>query len=213
MIRQSYSKYAIKFHIRRQLDDDYEMNYRSFPHTDFPVVILENGEPCYKIMNYSLIPSWSKDRRPKFATYNARIETICDKATWREPIKSKHCLVGFTSFFESCYKGTHAGNVVEFKSPESEILVAAGIWSEWTDRSTGEVLESFAMITTEPSQFIKTVGHDRSPLFVRDDFMDEWLSKSVSCNEAKVRLLESCHEPNFTVEIERPLKAGWEKRR
>lgn len=187
---------------------------RAFPHTEFPVVLEEDGKRVIKLMNYSLVPSWSKVKKPKFSTYNARIETICEKPTWKTPIVEKRVLVPVSSFFESCYEGSHAGNIVEFKSKENENWTVAGMASEWVDKETGEILESFAIITTSPSDYIQGVGHDRSPFFLKSDKIDDWLEAEFkNCREA-TDFLKKVHEPlsESELKIERALKPGWDKK-
>lgn len=215
MIQQNAKKYAEFFDVAiSPFADSEEIQIRAFPHTEFPVIVELNHRRSIKWMNYSLVPPWSESRKPKFSTYNARIETLCEKPTWREPIKNKRCLVGITSFFESCYEGSHAGNIVQFKSPRSQIWAAAGIWSEWVDKNTGEIFDSFAIITTEPSEFIRGIGHDRSPVFLNAKDFDSWLSEETKpCGELKNFLLAHFHKlTQAEVVIERPLKPGWEKR-
>lgn len=215
MIRQSAKQYGLVFDIRDLSNNLDYWSQRVFPHKEFPVVIAEEGQRVVKQMNYSLVPKWSQVRRPKFSTYNCRIESVCEKPTWREPIKRHRCLVGFTSFYESCYEGSHAGNVVEFQQAEHGLLVAAGIWEQWVDKSTGEVLDSFAIITTKPDPYIKSVGHDRSPLFLpqSNEVFTEWLDiEPKVCAKAKDFLLSSYQPPDLKVDIERPLKAGWDKK-
>jgi putative SOS response-associated peptidase YedK len=41
---------------------------------------------------------------------------------------------------------------------------------------TGEVIDSFAIVTTEPDEFIKKTGHDRSPLFLPEAQWSHWLA-------------------------------------
>ena len=164
-------------------------------------------------MNYSLVPHWSKVQRPKFATYNARIETIHEKPTWREPLKTKRCLIGISSFFESCYQGSHEGNIVEFRHPDQKIWAIAGLWSEWIDPASGEVLESFAIVTTQPSKYIRSIGHDRSPLFIEKKNISSWLNQEPMSPMAAQSVLYDIHSPleNSQILIERPLKSGWNK--
>lgn len=215
MLRQSVKQFGLKFEISDLSSNTDYWNLRIFPHGSFPVVIEEDGHRIVKEMNYSLIPNWSNVRKPKFSTYNCRLETICEKPTWRTPVQSRRCLVGLTSFFESCYQGSHSGNVVEFISQNEELLVAAGIWEQWVDKTTGELVNSFAIITHIPNDFIKSVGHDRSPLFLPQatDVLERWLKPhSISCQSAKDFLLENKIYPELSVKIERPLKPGWKSR-
>lgn len=209
MLQQNAKKFGIHYKVRMDEDFGETLKIRVFPHTEYPVIIEKEGTREVHTMNYSLIPSWSKERKPKFSTYNARVETLCKKPTWREPVKTRRCLIGLTSFFESCYSGTHAGNIVEFfPSTEGQLLSAAGIWGEWIDKSTGEIVESFAMITTKPSSFIEKVGHDRSPLFLPESAYSEWLKeKPWTCDRAQEFLLDSYKSPNLDVKIDQELKS------
>lgn len=216
MVQQSLRKYGLNFDIdiRQQLEFGDDLDYRCFPHSEFSVVLNNLGIRTIKMMNYSLIPKWSKERKPKFTTYNARIESLCEKATWKEPIQSSRCLIGLTAFFESCYEGTHAGNVVQFKSIDGELLAAAGIYEQWVDKSNGEIVDSFAIITTAPSEYIKTIGHDRSPFFINRGYFNEWLStENMKCADAISFLKNAHYTPKLSVKNERPLKSGWINRK
>ncbi|MBI1366846.1 MAG: hypothetical protein GC153_12935 [Alphaproteobacteria bacterium] len=51
----------------------------------------------------------------------------------------------------------------------------AGIWDEWTDVDTGEVILSCAIITTGPNEFMKPL-HDRMPAILGRDQADAWFS-------------------------------------
>ncbi len=184
------------------LDD--EIKVRAFPHQAFPVIIQEDNTNKIKVMNYSLIPSWSKVSKPKFATYNARVETIDEKPTWIKPLETSRCLVPITSFFESCYEGTHGGNIVEFIG--HEILTLAGVFNSWINKETGEVIDSFAVVTKEPYPFVKMVGHDRSPIYLDEKYHKGWLDKDLNkISEVKSFLENLTNEPSLTVRIERAL--------
>jgi putative SOS response-associated peptidase YedK len=190
------------------------VSLRTFPHTPFPVVVKEQDQRVIKLMNYSLIPSWSKMRKPKFSTYNARLESICEKPTWKTSVVQRRCLVPLTSFFESCYEGSHAGNIVEFRAKDQKPWTVAGVTSEWLDKDTGEIVESFAIITTQPSDYIEGVGHDRSPLFLHSDHWDDWIEAEFKNCQQATDFLQQSHAPlkDSEVIIERPLKAGWDKK-
>lgn len=186
--------------------DSESISYRAFPHQDFPVIIKDNNELVLKVMNYSLIPTWSKVAKPKFATYNARVETIDEKPTWIKPLESTRCLVPITAFYESCYEGTHAGNIVEFHS--NDFITLAGVYNSWVNKDTGEVIDSFAVITKEPYPFVKKVGHDRSPIYLDEAYHKGWLDQNLKkIKDVKEFLLDLKDEPNLDVKIERPLKS------
>ncbi len=173
-----------------------------FPHQK-AIVICKNS---IEEMNFSLIPEWSKERKPKFATYNARIESILEKPNWKNSFLKHHCIVPISTFREPVYEGTMAGNIVEFSSDET--LLAAGIYNNWVDKSTGEIVPSFAIITKSPYPFIQKVGHDRSPLFLDSKKAKEWLFNASQSTDELKKYLEKNYKPfdEFTVMKVRELK-------
>lgn len=160
-----------------------------FPYAKAPVITRYNNQNSLRLMSYSLVPSWSKTAKPKFTTYNARLdrpakegdrlELIYEAPTWRQPFKSQRCIVPISGFFESCREGGHAGNIVKFSNQdESDLLLAAGVYDRWTDLNTGEIIDSFAILTDDPVAFILEVGHDRQPVFLNLDNAYKWLDHS-----------------------------------
>lgn len=147
-----------------------------YPHHMAPVIAKNReGKVTVVPMNYSLVPYWSKVRKPKFTTYNARIEEMEQKQTWREPFQKKHCLVPMRYFLESAHFGDFNGYMIKIQSDEP--LIAAGVWDLWINPENQEKVISFAIITTEPSEQIYKAGHDRSPLFLNPKEAVKWLER------------------------------------
>lgn len=208
MIKQSVNAYGARMQIssRTQAVEE-QLEMQVYPHGGFPVV-TQKAERKIEMMRYSLVPRWSKVEKPKFATYNARIESMPEKPTWAKPLTENRCLVAFNGFFESCYEGTHEGQVVRFFAPEEKLLVAAGVYETWVNKESGELIDSFAIITTEPNEFIKQTGHDRSPLFLPDSTWESWLEpRERTATDWQQYLQESHTTPELQVEAVRPLKA------
>lgn len=180
------------------------------PHRLAPVVVFRDQALIAEPMKFSLLPRWSKEPKVKFATHNARLESIVEKPTWRDSFKKRHCIVPMTSFIEPIYEGSEAGHMVAFHKPDMNWLLAAGIWDEWTNKDSGEVIESFSIITTTPLPFVETTGHDRSPLFLNTASAEEWLRAESGDVEW---LTAKADKPEVAVTRFRPMKAGWEKRR
>lgn len=195
--------------------EDY--NIRVLPYQVAPVIAInkhQNSIMQLSPMSYSLVPSWSKEPKVKFATHNARIETVAEKPTWKEPFMTKHCLVPMSGFFESVYEGPEAGNIIKFSSTQNDLLLAAGIYDIWKDpNDLNKKLFSFSILTTEPSAYILEHGHDRSPIFLNFEDGKEWLHTQSEASNLIQLLLSKNQKLELTVSIDRPLKPGWEKRR
>ena len=195
--------------------DDFEQFFDQLivPHRPAPVIVVDGDKVIVKPMRFSLIPRWSKEVKPKFATHNARIESVVDKPTWRDAFQKRHCIVPLTHFLEPIYEGDNAGFMVAFHRPKGEWLNAAGIWEEWASKETGEVVESFSIITTDPPPYIAEVGHDRCPIFLDDTTASEWLRLNEKPQKMVEFLLERYQPGDFALDRHRPMRPGWEKRK
>lgn len=184
---------------------DLEWEPHVYPHTKAPVVTRHEYYNSIRLMNYSLVPFWSKTNRPKFSTYNARLDRVVDgnrleriytTPTWKTPFSSQRCLVPLTGFYESCTTGTHAGHIVKFHSTKSDdLFLAAGVWDKWTDHQTGEIVFSFAIITDNPCDYIQEIGHDRQPVFLKPEDANLWLDSQLLKSEQAYTFLKSRQEP------------------
>jgi putative SOS response-associated peptidase YedK len=83
----------------------------------------------------------------KNLTNNARFETIGEKPTFRTAWKrGQRCLIPASWLQEPNWQ---TGRNIWWRLRRADGLpwMVAGIWSEWTDAVTGEVLPSYAMVT------------------------------------------------------------------
>ena len=96
---------------------------------------------------WALIPWFAKERKLKFPTCNARSEELSEKASYKHPwARDQRCVIPVESFFEPCWEtGKHVP--WRFKQPSGEPWGLAGLWNTWTDKETGEVVESYTMLT------------------------------------------------------------------
>ena len=186
---------------------------RILPHSQAPVILYKEDKYVLELYNFSLIPAWSKVRKPKFATHNTRIETVLEKPTWKRPFLNNHCLVPITDFIEPIYEGKFAGNMVKFELEECVFVPA--IYDHWTDKETGEVIFSFSILTSEPNKIVKRIGHDRSPVFIKQNIktFDNWFDIENNNGDKFIEFLSKQYEPKMKAIIDRPMKSGWEKRK
>lgn len=213
MIKQrNPGRFGLATEARVQIDDF--CGKLIVPYTPAPVLLANGDSQVLTSMRYSLVPSWSKEAKVKFATHNARLESIDEKPTWKTVFSERHCLVPLTDFIEPIYEGEYAGNMVAFHNKDGGMLYAAGVWDEWTNKQTGEVLRTFAIITFDPPPFVAQIGHDRCPVFLNEETGAEWLSNAGEpVPTLKTFLFERNFVPDLQVEISRPMRPGWEKRK
>lgn len=193
---------------------DHLFEQRVVPFRYAPVVVGVKGERRVKAMRFHLTPRWAKTEKVKWATYNARLDSILDKASFRQAFRENRCLVLMNQFVEPIYEGKWAGHMVRFHEEEDQLLAAAGIYDEWVHPETGEVIESFAIVTNEPSEFVEQIGHDRQPVFPEPGIWDEWLQPGLVTGKKLQELLAlNPAHLEFAVSDDRPMRPGWEKRK
>jgi len=112
-------------------------------------------------MTWGFVPHWSKeDLRTKII--NARLETLQEKPSFR---KAKRCLIPANGFFE-WDKSFKPSKPVDFHLANDTPFAFAGLWDEWADKATGEVRETFCIVTTSAAPPVAGI-HDRMPVILQ----------------------------------------------
>jgi putative SOS response-associated peptidase YedK len=152
-------------------------------------VVLETGkERIISQLKWGLIPSWAKDADIGNRMINARAETVQEKPSFRDAFKKRRCIIPATGFYEWQKKGSGAKQPFYFYLKDKDVFGFAGLFEEWTDQETGELLETCTIITTEANEVLKPV-HDRMPVILKPEDYDEWLDPQENKAEKLRRLL------------------------
>ena len=157
-------------------------NYNIAPDSFQPVVRLshETGELEFAVMKWGLVPYWSKTPKATFSSINARSETLETSGAWREPFKRRRCLIPAEFFFE-WEPPTPEDKKRKITKPwavslkESELFSFGGIWDRWNDKASGQYLESFSIVTTDPNEVLEPF-HNRCPLIIEPKDYRRWLT-------------------------------------
>jgi putative SOS response-associated peptidase YedK len=122
-----------------------------FPSYEAPFIRADgdSSEPQRELVvgQWNLIPWFAKERKLKFPTSNARSEELAAKASYKHPwARGQRCIIPVVNFYEPNWEsGKHIP--WRFKRADGELWGLAGLWSTWTDKATGEIVESFTMLT------------------------------------------------------------------
>jgi len=96
--------------------------------------------------SFGLIPHWSKDAKIAKFTYNARIETVANKPSFKDAWRLKRlCIIPAESIYEPDWR---SGRAVSTRIYRSDLMPMgiAGIWTGWRAPG-GEIIRSFSMLT------------------------------------------------------------------
>lgn len=177
-----------EFKVGRKNANLFEPRYNIAPSQMIDVVFAPENERILSQLKWGLVPSWSKDAATSKGLINARAETITEKPSFREAFKSRRCIIPASGFYEWQKKGTGAKQPFYFYPKEKEIFGFAGLWEEWLDKSSGELLETCTIITTEANEVLKPV-HDRMPVILKSESYGEWLDATVKDTNKLQKLL------------------------
>jgi putative SOS response-associated peptidase YedK len=153
-------------------------SYNVCPQSFQPVVRLDadTGERRLAIMRWGLVPSWAKDVKIGYSTINARAETLTTSNTFRDAFILRRCLVPADYFYEWKKLDAKAKQPYAIALKDGSIFAFAGFWERWKDRTTGQPLETYSIITTDPNELISELAiHDRMPAILKPSDYARWL--------------------------------------
>ena len=120
------------------LDEQYHVNAFTFPR--YPIITSSDE---VQVFNWGLIPFWVRSEEDateiRKMTLNARVDTIFEKPSFREPIMKKRCIVPSTGYFEWRHEGAnkipyyiYVYSYINVTSRLSSDLLPAGFHLQWT---------------------------------------------------------------------------------
>lgn len=153
------------------------------------------------IGQWGLVPWFAKTPRLSYSTNNARFEEITTKASFKNSwAQGKRCIIPAVSFDEPNWE-TGRNIWWRFRRADGAPWGLAGLWNTWIDKSTGEVVESYTMLTLNADRHPlmnrmhkpdPKLGPDqqdkRSVVPIELDDVDTWLAGSQEAAAALVRL-------------------------
>ena len=171
---------------------DWRPSYNIRPTDPVPIVLesTKTGEVVRRLelARWSLVPSFSKELKLKYPTFNARSEDAAAKASYKSSVVSKRALIPASGYYEW---RTVGGTKTPFyiHDPDGTLAFAA-LYSWWRNHALPDddparwVLT--ATILTMPTVPHLAEIHDRNPVPLPRDFWDSWLSTEIAGDQSLV---------------------------
>jgi putative SOS response-associated peptidase YedK len=156
----------------------FEPRYNIAPSQPIAAVLETDGERMVSELRWGLIPAWAKDAAIGSKLINARAETLSEKPSFKNAFRSRRCIIPASGFYEWAKKGAHAKQPFYFYLKEKPVFGFAGLWEEWLDKESGELVETCTIITTEANEVLEPV-HDRMPVILKAENYDQWLDEKL----------------------------------
>ena len=130
---------------------------------------------------WGLVPWWAKDSSIGARAFNAKSETVRDKPMFRSAIDKQRCIIPADAFYE--WAPAARGDPIRRKRPwcfrasGSGLLLFGGLWEQWRPREAQSAppLLTCTILTTDANELVAQV-HDRMPVLIAEEDLEEWLS-------------------------------------
>lgn len=160
-----------------------------YPRALGPFIRAVHGQLDLVVGRWGLIPHFAKSAALAYQTNNARSEELAAKPTYRQPwARGQRCIIPALSFDEPCWE-TGRNVWWRFARADGAPWGLAGLWNTWIDKATGELVESYTMLTLnadahplmrrmhKPNPSLSAGDQDkRSVVAIETDDVELWLN-------------------------------------
>lgn len=172
---------------------------RIYPGYFAPVIIREKGKRVIKAMRYRIRPAASTHELPsKYNVFNARMDALEKRHTWKKLFMKNHALFPFILFYEWVTDKTGRKILLRFNPGDRDLMWAPALYDTWSSKDGTVNFDSFALITDDPPTEIAQQGHDRCPIFLREDLIDTWLTPAHTSKTDMYTLLKHTEPIHYT---------------
>ena len=166
---------------------DWAPNYNIAPTDPVPVVLerAKDGtlERSIELGRWSIVPSWSKELKTKFPTFNARSETVAEKSSFKSSVINKRALIPARGYYE--WHTVGKVKTPHFIGPTEGHVAFAGLYSWWRASPESEWMLTTTILTMPTVPELASI-HDRNPVMLPSDWWDDWLNPALAGDQSFV---------------------------
>jgi putative SOS response-associated peptidase YedK len=150
----------------------YKARYNIAPTDDHFIVRMPHEDREVVPAKWGLVNFWAKDARGAARQINARAETVDRSPAFRDAFEKRRCVVPADGFYE--WTGEKdARRPIRYHRADGRLTLFAGLYESWRPTPT-EWQTTFTIITTSSNDLVAAV-HDRMPVIISDELVDEWM--------------------------------------
>jgi putative SOS response-associated peptidase YedK len=167
-------------------------------------VICSDNRSTIKLFRWGLIPVWTADEKYaaeiRTKTFNAKAETISQKPSYRHLITTRKCLILTSGFYEWQARGKEKQPYF-IKVKDAEAFALAGLYDHWTNPASGEIINSFTIITTQANPLMEKIHNTkkRMPVILSEKDEIKWIDAELSLEET-LQMLKPFEEDKMQAE-------------
>ena len=192
----------------KQLDPINRPLQSGFSYHNWPIIKGSTQNFTIENAHWELIAPWVKTTqevqagREKFNTLNATAERLLECKLFKPATLNRRCLILSSGFYEwRHYKPAGASKEIAYPYfitlKNQSLFYMAGIFQPWTDKETGETMDTFSIVTTKANAFMEQIHNKkkRMPTILTEAQASEWLNPSLS-ESIIMELASSAYDAN-----------------
>jgi putative SOS response-associated peptidase YedK len=162
--------------------------FSAFTFPSIPV-ITGKDKSVIRMYKWGLIPSWVKDESTaegiRTKTFNAKSETITEKPSFRNAVRTNRCLVISKGFFE-WQKRENEKIPYYIGLEDDQLFTFAGMYDIWANPGTGELYYTFTIITTAANPLLAVIHNtkQRMPVILPREKEQDWINPGLPLSNA-----------------------------
>lgn len=159
-----------------------------FEHPQMPIITNQQPDEIQNFI-WGYLPANVKGQEQidsfykRYNTLNARGETISDSNLFGEAFEKRRCVILSSGFYEwqhvtipGCAKTLKKKYYITLF--ENEMFVFGGIWNSFKEPSSGEILSTYSILTTDANDIMAEIHNTkkRMPFILDAERVKEWLN-------------------------------------
>jgi putative SOS response-associated peptidase YedK len=167
-----------RFDVQRVAVDSLRQVFNVAPTLQVPVIVDRDGERTLDTMRWGFVPFWAKQLGKGAQPINARVEGVAENKMFSSAFRKRRLLLPADGFYEWQKRPNSSKKQPWYiHDPQNRPLAFAGIWSTWTNRESGETVESTAILTRKAAGRMSDLHH-RMPVVLPGALWATWLEDS-----------------------------------
>ncbi|MBF4462027.1 MULTISPECIES: SOS response-associated peptidase [unclassified Rathayibacter] len=142
---------------------------------------VDPGDPPRRRLaaaRWGLVPRAASDPSAGRPLINARLESVAEKPSFREAFAARRAIVPASGWYEWRVSATGAKRPVFMSPPAGGLVLFAGLYEWWRSSAAGSPWLLSATILTRPAAGAVAEVHERMPVLLPPELMEDWLDPS-----------------------------------
>lgn len=183
----------------------FQPRFNIAPTNRHPIVRFEREDFTAETAHWGLINHWAKDAKRAARQINARRENLASSRVWAPAFQRRRCAVPADGWFE--WTGPKNNRQPHWiHRPDREPFLFAGLYERWTPPTNEASAENgnpptpittFTIITAPANDQLAAI-HDRMPVVLHSERLDDWLDPQQQNLDRLSSLLIAAPDDAFT---------------